>query len=255
MILRLSMAASLLGMMQAGTASALPMSYAGSTTLSLDLDPHWSSLAMIKALSTRTGLGPSVQYLPAQPDHSLDDSHSTGAGSHARQGDETFILVDATRLVRRWNLSHAQANLWLFAGVGVYAASGSTWPSSHPQGTEGGGGHAHAGLTTAEALRIAARPGVQFDAETTRLRVEGKAMLYLAPGIQRPLLSATAGVALLEARYEGYQPWLELQLKAMPGVVDQVEWIPKLRVLHHRVVVDVGYSNLGSLVGGLTYTF
>jgi hypothetical protein len=48
---------------------------------------------------------------------------------------------------------------------------------------------------------------------------------------------------------------LELQVRAMPGVVDKVELIPKLRLLHQRLVFDLGYSSLGSLVGGLTVTF
>ena len=69
------------------------------------------------------------------------------------------------------------------------------------------------------------------------------------------MLSATAGVGLTPPRYEGIQPWLELQVRGMPGVTDQIEIIPKLRLLHGRVVLDVGYSNLGSITGSVTTTF
>jgi hypothetical protein len=41
----------------------------------------------------------------------------------------------------------------------------------------------------------------------------------------------------------------------MPGLVDQLEFIPKLRLLHQRVVLDIGYSTLGSVVGSVTTTF
>jgi len=41
----------------------------------------------------------------------------------------------------------------------------------------------------------------------------------------------------------------------MPQVVDQLEIIPKLRLLHQRVVLDIGYSNLGTLTGSVTTTF
>ena len=258
------------------------MSYAGSTTVMVDVDPHWSSLGFTTAIDRRNGLGGSAQFLPANTGHNQHSAAANGPGSHAQQGNETFILVDATRLVHRWNLANAQANLWLFAGVGSYDASGTRTLviSDQSQTTTldpndpGNNHHNHFGLipapspttittqfqtatllTTPSALRIAARPGLQFDAETTRLRFEGRAMLYLAPGIQRPLLSATAGTALTGANYKGVQTWLELQVRAMPGLVDQLELTPKLRFLHQRVVVDVGYSNLGSVVGSLTYTF
>lgn len=262
------------------------MSYAGSTTTMVDLDPHWSSFSVTTAVDTRTGLGASTQYIPNRSGHSSHASSSSGSGSHLLQGDESFLLIDSTRLLYRWNRPHAQANLWLFAGVGIYGASGTRdlitlavptdptapipipIPPEHnhgggslqpisPQPSPSSGGTTLVDFlsTTPSSLRIAARPGLQFDAETTRYRFEAKAMLYLAPGIERPLLSATAGAALREADYNGFQPWAEVQIRAMPGVVDQLEIIPKLRILHKHVVLDIGYSNLGSIIGGLTYTF
>jgi len=287
----------------------------------VDIDPHWSTFSATKALDRRSGLGLSAQYIPDLLGHNAHSSTSEGPGSHAEQGNETFILLDATRLVRRWNLPNAQINLWLFAGVGVYGASGiresitipnpaaaasqnSSANSGPPSPNPGPPSpspippppppHPHQHLlkpsstatvsistasspasssasnpasaaeippflqviaTTPEALRLAVRPGIQFDAETTRLRLEGKALLYLASGIERPLFSATAGAALTEATYTGFQPWVELQARAMPGVVDQLELTPKLRLVHKRMILEVGYSNLGTMVGGMSYTF
>ena len=60
---------------------------------------------------------------------------------------------------------------------------------------------------------------------------------------------------MTEATYTGFQPWIELQARSMPGVIDQLELIPKLRLLHNRIVLEVGYSNLGTVMGGLGYRF
>ena len=281
---------------------ALPMSYAGSTMVMVDIDPHWSTLSITKALDRRNGIGASVQYIPSMQGDNSHSSTSSGEGSHAMQGNETFILVDATRLVHRWNLPNAQANLWLFAGIGVYGASGISelltvpnpdasanqpdTPNPTPNPTPPIRPHPHQHLlkpvasssltsTTANnqssnsavppylqfmvetpsSLRFAVRPGIQFDAETTRLRFEAKALLFLASGIERPLFSATVGAALTEATYTGFQPWIEFQARSMPGVIDQLELIPKLRLLHNRIVLEVGYSNLGTVMGGLGYRF
>ncbi|MFM7267303.1 MAG: hypothetical protein ACKOZT_01775 [Cyanobium sp.] len=295
--------AALLGLSWLATTAghALPMSYAGSTTVMVDIDPHWSTISVTRALDRRNGLGVSAQYIPDLQGHNSHSNIATGPGSHAQQGNETFILVDATRLVHRWNLPNAQANLWLFAGLGIYGASGirelitipnpqtaarssstdnPTSPSPDPippsprphphqhlatpvtspiSPTTASAAEIPAYLqfiaTTPKALRFGARPGIQFDAETTRLRLEGQALLFLASGIERPVFSATAGAALTEATYTGFQPWLELQARSMPGVVDQLELTPKLRLVHNRVVLEIGYSNLGYIAGGLSYTF
>ena len=234
------------------TAQALPMSYAGSTTAGMTVDSHWSSAWVTRAMDPRHGLGASLQVIPGTGG---GHGETSSPASHRNQGDESFLLLDGTHLLKRWNRPSSQANLWLFTGVGLYRASGSASDQ-----TSGGHHHNHdltgaQAITTPAALRIAARPGLQVDMESTRLRVEGRGEWFVAPGVQRPLLSATAGAALSGPTYTGIQPWLELQVRAMPGVVNTLELIPKLRLLHQRVVLEIGYSSLGSAMGGLTYTF
>lgn len=247
-----------------GSAQALPMSYAGSTTVAIDVDPHWSSLWLSKAVSRRQGLGYSVTVLPANSSHGRHQNSDLSAGSHAVQGDEVFALLESTRLLHRWNLPKAQGNAWFFAGIGAYQASGTpsvlstASASAHPfekHHRHAGGDGDSATFGAPPSLRVAARPGVQLDIETTRLRLEGRALLYLAPGIQRALLSATAGAALTPPHYNRVQPWLEVQMRAMPGVTNELELIPKVRLLHQRLVFEVGYSTRGTMVGGMTYTF
>jgi len=227
-----------LQLIAAHSSLALPMSYAGSTTIGVELDHIWSSAWFSHAVQRQLGVGLSAQVIPGGG-HGGDSQHSYGGG-HQNHGNselnatESFLLLDSTHLLKRWNMDRAQSNLWLFAGVGTY----QSWNRER-----------------VSATRIAARPGLQFDIENTRLRFEAKGQLFLAQGVERSMLSATTGVGLTPPRYEGVQPWLELQVRAMPGVIDQVELIPKLRLLHRKVVLDIGYSNLGTITGGLTTTF
>ncbi|MBM5806327.1 MAG: hypothetical protein FJ056_01300 [Cyanobacteria bacterium M_surface_10_m2_179] len=220
----------------AGPSLALPMSYPGSTTVGVELDHVWSSAWFSHAVQRQLGVGLSAQVIPGS---GAEAGGHAGHGSSQANATESFLLVDSTHLLKRWNMARAQSNLWLFAGVGTY----QTWSSE--------GGNA----PRINATRIAARPGLQFDIENTRLRLEAKAQLFLAEGVERSMLSATTGVGLTPPRYEGVQPWLELQVRAMPGVIDQVEIIPKLRLLHPKIILDVGYSSLGTITGGITTTF
>ncbi|MFM7314259.1 MAG: hypothetical protein ACKO0M_14035 [Cyanobium sp.] len=289
-----------LGLLNLGHASAvraLPLNFAGSTTVAAETDPHWSSAWFTHALDRRNGLGVSIQFLPAvdvpvpvrrtvyRPDlfNGLQVLEEGSGDPLTGQAQETFALVDWTHLVQRWNLSRAQANLWLFAGVGLYHSSGSSGAASH-SGGEQGSSHSMDGRMPARrgtepsslraamdegipgdivelrstpvepSWRIAGSPGLQFDIETSRLRLEARGRVYLAPGVQRSQLSATAGAALTPPSYQGVQPWAELQVRALPGVIDGVELIPKLRLLQRRLVLEVGYSSLGSVVGGFIFT-
>ncbi|MEY4359549.1 MAG: hypothetical protein RLZZ631_1035 [Cyanobacteriota bacterium] len=215
----------------ADSSQALPMSFEGSTTIGVELDHIWSSAWFSHAVQRQLGLGISAQLIPGSAGHG-DGQHTHGTSE--LNSTESFLLLDSTHLLKRWNMNRAQSNLWLFAGVGTY----QSWNNAR-----------------VDATRIAARPGLQFDIENTRLRFEAKGQLFLAQGVERSMLSATTGVGLTPPRYQGVQPWLELQVRAMPGVIDEVEIIPKLRLLHRKVVIDVGYSSLGSLTGSVTTTF
>lgn len=215
----------------ADSSQALPMSFEGSTTIGVELDHIWSGAWFSHAVQRQLGLGISAQLIPGSAGHG-DGQHTHGTSE--LNSTESFLLLDSTHLLKRWNMNRAQSNLWLFAGIGTY----QSWNNAR-----------------VDATRIAARPGLQFDIENTRLRFEAKGQLFLAQGVERSMLSATTGVGLTPPRYQGVQPWLELQVRAMPGVIDEVEIIPKLRLLHRKVVIDVGYSSLGSLTGSVTTTF
>lgn len=218
----------------ANSSSALPMSYEGSTTVGIELDHIWSSAWFSHAVQRQLGIGLSAQLIPGSSNHSSSRQGHQSHNSSDLNATESYLLLDSTHLLKRWNMNRAQSNLWLFAGVGTY----QSWTNDR-----------------VNATRIAARPGLQFDIENTRLRFEAKGQLFLAEGVERSMVSATTGIGLTPPRYQGVQPWLELQVRAMPGVINEIEVIPKLRLLHRRVVLDVGYSSLGTLTSGITTTF
>ena len=221
----------------ANSSLALPMSYEGSTTAGMEFDHIWSSAWFSHAVQRQLGLGISGQLIPGSSDHGSGHQGHQGqqnSDSSKLNATESVLLLDSTHLLKRWNMNRAQSNLWLFAGAGTY----QSWSNGR-----------------VNATRLAARPGLQFDIENTRLRFEAKGQLFLAEGVERSMLSATTGFGLTPPRYRGVQPWLELQVRAMPGVIDQVEIIPKMRLLHRQVVIDVGYSSLGSVTGSVTTTF
>lgn len=118
-----------------------------------------------------------------------DSWMAVGASALAmRSDDETRNrrLVEATytRLLKRWNLPEAQANVWFIGGLGT--VSGNDFSGAKTMVT----------------------PGIQVDFETTRLYVAALARLYRAEGINHDFASARAGFSFYEVDYDETQPWL-----------------------------------------------
>jgi hypothetical protein len=121
------------------------------------------------------GVGISAQLIPSSGDHGSGHQDHQNTDNSKPNASESFLPLDSTHLLKRWNMNPAQSNLWLFAGVVTY------------QNRNNG---------RVNTPRIAARPGLQFDIENTRLRFQAKGKLFLAEGIERSMLSATIGVGL-----------------------------------------------------------
>ena len=84
-----------------------PMGFKGSWMAMGDVSPNWQEVFANYALTPRDALGASTLTMRS------DD------GTRSRQ------LVDATytRLVARWNLPDAQANIWFLGGLGSVAGN------------------------------------------------------------------------------------------------------------------------------------
>jgi hypothetical protein len=199
----------------AGAAVAAPMGFKDSRMLMADFSPTWREVWGNHAFTARDAFGAGGLYMRA------DD------GSKSR----TLAEVTYTRLLQRWNLADAQANVWLFVGAG--AMRGSDFDDTRP----------------------AFAPGLQVDWETTRLYLAATGRLYRARDINHDFASLRAGFSFYEADYDEVQPWLVLEARRVRGLSDETELMPMLRLIHSRFFVEFGVSTTGQGRANLMITF
>jgi len=198
-----------------GAAVAAPMGFKGSVMAMGDLGPNWRESWANYAFTARDAIGAGGLYMRS------DDETKT----------RTLAEVNYTRLLRRWNLEDAQANVWLFAGIG----------SIH--------GNDFAGT------KLAYAPGVQVDYETTRVYLAATARLYRATGLNHDFGSLRAGFSFYEVDYDEIQPWLVLEVRRMRGLSDKTEITPMLRLIHNRYFVELGVNNSRQARANFMYVF
>lgn len=199
----------------AGAAGAAPMGFKGSAMAMGDFSPNWRESWVNYAVTSRDAIGAGGIYMRS------DDGAKT----------RTLAELNYTRLVQRWNLADAQANVWFFTGVG--SISGNDFAGS----------------------KLAVAPGVQVDYETTRIYLAATARLYRAEGLNHDFGSFRAGFSFYEVNYDEIQPWLVLEARRMRGLSDKTEITPMLRFIHNRYFVEVGVSNAKQARASFMYIF
>lgn len=186
----------------AATAAAAPMGFKDSWMAMGDLGPNWQEAWVNHAFTARDAVG--------------------AGGLHMRSDDRRTSREVAeltyTRLVARWNLPHAQANIWFVGGVG------------------GIRGNDFAGTRTLWA------PGLQLDYETTRVYVAAFGRLYRADGINHDYGAVRAGFSFYEVDYEQTQPWFIVEARRMRALSEQVEVTPMLRLINKGYFVEAGVN-------------
>lgn len=194
----LLLAALLLG----GTARAAPMGFKDSWMAMGDFGPNWREAWVNHAFTARDAVGGGGLYMRS------DDKQTT----------REIAELTYTRLVARWNLPHAQANVWFVGGLG---------------GIRG---------NDFDGTRTLWAPGVQLDYETTRVYVAAFARLYRADGINHDYGALRAGFSFYEAEYEETQPWFIVEARRMRGLSEQVEITPMLRLINKGYFVEAGFN-------------
>lgn len=198
-----------------GMAVAAPMGFKSSVMAMVDLGPNWRESWANYAFTARDAIG--------------------GGGLYMRSDDETktrtLAEVNYTRLVKRWNMENAQANVWLFAGIG--SIRGSDFPGS----------------------KFAYAPGLQVDYETTRVYLAATTRLYRATGLNHDFASLRAGFSFYEVDYDEIQPWLVLEARRMRGLSDKTEITPMLRLIHNRYFVEFGINTARQARANVMYVF
>lgn len=196
-------------------AHAAPMGFKESWMAMGDFSPNWREGFSNYAFTPRDALGPSLLYMRS------DDKTKS----------RDLAEVAYTRLLKRWNLPHAQANVWFIGGLG--AVRGSDF----------------------SGMRTMASPGVQVDYETSRIYAMGYARLYRAEGINHDYAAARLGFSFYEVDYDEVQPWIVVEARRMRGLSDMTEITPMLRLIHNRYFVEAGVNNSKQLRFNFMYTF
>jgi hypothetical protein len=186
----------------ATAAHAAPMGFKDSQMAMGDFGPNWREAWVNHAFTPRDAIGAGGLWMRS------DDKRLTREVAEA-----TY-----TRLVARWNLPHAQANIWFVGGFGAVR------------------GNDFSGTRTLLA------PGVQLDYETTRVYVAAFGRLYRAEDLNHDYAALRAGFSFWEAEYDEPQPWLVVEARRMRGLSDEIEWTPMLRVIHRRYFVEAGMN-------------
>lgn len=198
-----------------GAASAAPMGFKDSSMAMGDFGVNWREAWVNHALTPRDAIGVGGLYM-----RSDDETRS-----------RTLAELNYTRLLKRWNRSDAQANVWFFAGAG--AMRGSDFAGA----------------------RFALAPGIQVDYETTRVYLAATARLYRADHINHDYGSVRAGFSFYEVDYDEVQPWLVLEARRMRGLSDETEITPLLRLIHKRYFVELGANGSGQARANFMYIF
>ena len=201
--------------LSAGAAVAAPMGFKDSVMSMGDFGPGWRESWVNYAFTARDAIGAGGLYMRS------DDETRT----------RTLGEVNYTRLLRRWNLEDAQANVWLFAGVGE--VRGNDFAGS----------------------KLLLAPGVQVDYETTRVYLAATARLYRAANLNHDFASVRAGFSFYEVDYDEVQPWLVLEARRMRGLSDKAEITPMLRLIHNRFFVELGVNKARQARANFMYIF
>ncbi|HEY0060897.1 MAG TPA: hypothetical protein VGC21_02180 [Telluria sp.] len=181
-------------------AAAAPMGFKHSTMAMGDFGSNWREAYANYALTARDAIGVSATWMRSD-DHVI-----------VREVDE----LTYTRLLGRWNLPHAQANVWFIGGLGVLHRDGQR--------------------------RTMATPGVQVDYETTRIYLAATQRLYRAEGIRHDFSSLRAGFSFYEAAYDATQPWLIFEARRMQGLSERTEITPMLRLINKSYFIEAGIN-------------
>ena len=210
----LKVALPLLAMLLSQPATAGPMGFDESFMAMGDFNNNWRESFINYAITPRDALGVSATYMRA------DDKSKS----------RTLEEVTYTRLLKRWNAPHAQANLWFQGGLGLV------------QGRALQGEDKLLGENR-DFDKVMITPGVQFDYETTRIYFQAAHRLYRASGVNHDYTSVRAGFSFYESDYDKTQPWLILEARNMNGLSEMVEITPMLRLINKNFFVEAGVNN------------
>jgi hypothetical protein len=199
-----------------GVATALPMASQGSIMAMADFSSDGErDLAVNYAITGRDALGVMAARWHEPVLH---------MGLHRQHHERESTGLTYTRLVHRWNLPHAQANLWFVGAAGQVK------------------GHALSG-----GARSFWSPAVMADYETTRVYFGAGLEPKRASGVRHDTAWLRAGFSFYEVDYEQVQPWFIVETKRTRySATSRNLTTPMLRLIHRGVFVELGRNREGT---------
>jgi len=149
---------------------------------------------------------------------------SAGGGAVRFDSDITdrtrdIAYVRVNYLAKRWNLPAAQANVFLWGGIG--SATGNTF--------DGG--------------RLARNVGAQADYETRRLYASVKSDLWESPEFSQRVDTMQLGIAPYAHDYSTLATWFVVQARDYTGQIRRgVEWAALVRLFKGGAWVEAGLT-------------
>lgn len=203
-------------------ASALPMGHYESWMLMLDSTPSTRSLGVNYAIRQTWAPGATLRRWEEPAAHGASLVRESAG-------------LSLTHRLHRWNLPHAQANLWLVGDAGQVRRAGGHGRTAAETGVGGYG-----------ALAFMA------DYETTRVYVGGSVKTLRGEGrLRHDVARLRTGFSFWEAEYEGIQPWFLVEAESTrysPGSMREDSLLtPMLRFIHRRWFVEVGVNREGGM--------
>jgi hypothetical protein len=136
--------------------------------------------------------------------------------SAKREQATTIVGLNYNGLIKRWNMPHAQANVWFQGSIGEAS-----------------------GLYDGFAYT----PSLQFDAETTRLYFLAKARLIRANDMTYDTAVVQAGFSFYETSFDATQPWFVLEAKTMRNTEPSLQITPAIRLINKNYFFEFGVTN------------
>ncbi len=149
---------------------------------------------------------------------------------YMREDKEWLHTVTYNRLLKRWNESDSQGNLFLLTGLGAAQ-----------QGNDS---------------TMAATLGLEADWETRRLYFLYENRVVEAGDIERAFAQkARVGVAPYIGGYDDVHTWLMVQVDHHPSERDNIVVTPFVRVFTPEVMGELGISNKNDIMFNATFQF
>lgn len=200
-------------------ASALPMGHYESWMLMLDSTPSARSMGVNYAVAQAWAPGAVLRHWEEPVAHGASLVRESAG-------------LSLTHRLHRWNLPHAQANLWLLGDAGQLRRAGG---HGRTAGDSGYGAVAFMG-----------------DFETTRVYLGGSIKaLRGADSLRHDVARVRTGFSFWEADYEGIQPWLLIEAErtrySAGSMRDDTLLTPMLRFIHRRWFIELGANRKGGM--------